>query len=511
MMTLRSRNRGPDPTIAIIGVGFAGIGAAVKLRRAGYQRITLFDRATGPGGTWWHNTYVGAEVDTPSVLYSFSWMPWNWSRTHVRQAELQQYLSAVVDAYDLRKDCRFGVDIESVIWDDDACEYSIISGGEEIMRARYVVSGVGLLSDPNIPNLPGLSSFEGAVFHSAQWNHDVDLTGKRVAIVGSGSTATQLVPALKELAKQVTMFSREPNWIVPKRARDFTPRERLALESPVAQRIVRLKTLFQRDRAQFGAALWRPGSRQNRAAEAAARQYLESSLEGHPDLIEAVTPRHPYGGKRPVISDTYFQALLSDNVKLVSRAVAEVTENGVIDAAGDHHEVDVLIMSTGFKAEFLSTLEVIGSAGKSLHDYWDGDDRAFLGVMVPEFPNFFIMYGPNTNGGTIVSNLELQASFVSSTIRHAERCRAKFVEVRGWAADIYDVAVQRMLAGTAFQYEHNYYRSDSGRIATQWPDGVISYGVLTKVLRSPFLRYATGTRRSPVVTATQSAPKGSDH
>lgn len=494
-----------EPAIAVIGAGFAGIGAAVRLRRAGFRRVTLLDRADGPGGTWWHNTYEGAEVDTPSILYSYSWMPWNWSRTHVRQSELQAYLSAVLDAFDLRERCRFGVEVDRVEWDEQAREYSLLSGGREILRAQYVVSAVGLLSDPKMPDLPGMKTFDGPLFHSSQWDPTVDFTGKRVAVVGSGSTATQLVPALMGKAKQVTMFSREPNWIVPKRARAYTDRERRALDSRGAQRLVRAMMIYQRDRAQFGGALWRPGSRQNQAAEAAARGYLERSLRDRPELLEAVTPRHPYGGKRPVISDDFYDALLADNVRLVPHGVREVTEHGVVDAAGDAHEFDVLIMSTGFKADFLSTLDVVGRGGRDIHEYWSGDERAFLGVMVPEFPNFFIMYGPNTNGGTIVTNLELQASFIVSAIKRVQRAKAVEIEVREWAAELYDSLVQRMLRGTAFQYEHNYYRSGSGRVATQWPDGVLLYAALTKVLRGPFLRVAWGTRRvSAAVNGTPS-------
>ncbi|MCH5677564.1 flavin-containing monooxygenase [Streptomyces gilvus] len=485
---------GEEPVIAVIGAGFAGIGAAVRLRRAGFRRVTLLERAEGPGGTWWHNTYEGAEVDTPSMLYSYSWMPWNWTRTHVRQAELRDYLAAVLDAFDLRDRCRFGVTVDRVEWDAGAREYSLRSGRDEIMRARYVVSAVGLLSDPRMPDLPGLNTFEGPVFHSSQWRHDVDLSGKRVAVVGSGSTATQLVPALRDKAKQVTMFSREPNWIVPKRARPYTDKERRALDSRVAQRIVRASTIYRRDKAQFGGALWRSGSPQNTAAENAARGYLEASLGERPDLLEALTPRYPYGGKRPVISDDFYTAVLADNVQLVPHAVREVTEHGLVDATGVEREFDVLIMATGFKADFLSTLQVTGRDGQEIHRHWNGDERAFLGVMVPGFPNFFIMYGPNTNGGTIVTNLELQASFLTAAVKRAERGGAGEVEVRGWAAEAYDRAVQRMLQGTAFQYGNNYYRSGSGRISTQWPDGVLLYALLTKLLRGPFLRVTPGTR-----------------
>lgn len=483
------RRRREDPAVAVIGAGFAGIGMAVRLRKAGFDRVTLLDKAGGPGGTWWHNTYAGAEVDTPSVLYSYSWMPWKWSRTHVRQAELQAYLAAVLERFGLADKVRYNVEVKTVQWHEDRQDYTLHSGdGAEIMRAKYVVSAVGLLSDPQLPNLPGIDTFGGPLFHTAKWDSGFDPEGKRIGVVGSGSTAAQVVPTLAGQAKQVVMFQREPGWMVPKMARPYTDVERAALDSRLAQKAIRWRQIYQRDRGQLGGGVWRPGTPQNTGAEAAARGYIERSLAGRPDLIEAVTPRYPYGGKRPIITDDFYPALLLDNVKLVTEAVREVTETGVVDGAGAEHELDALVMATGFKANFLSTFDVTGRTGRSIHDYWAGDERAFLGIMIPEFPNFFIMYGPNTNGGTIVTNLELQASYIASAISRVERARASSVEVREWAADLYDRSVQKMLVGTAFQYENNYYRSESGRIATQWPDGVMIYGALTKALRGPCLR-----------------------
>ncbi|MFI5953140.1 flavin-containing monooxygenase [Cryptosporangium sp. NPDC051539] len=490
------RRNDESPSITIIGAGFAGIGIAVKLRQAGFQRITLLEKAEGPGGTWWANTYLGAEVDTPSVLYSYSWMPWNWTRTHVRQAELQSYLAQVLDRFGLAGSVRYGVDVDHVGWHEEEGMYSLHSASGEIMRAKYVVSAVGLLSDPKLPDLPGMELFPGPIFHSQRWDPEVDLNGVRVGVVGSGSTATQVVPALAEVAKQVTMFAREPNWVVPKKARAYTDEERWALDSRLAQRLFRAKMIYKRDRGQFGGAIWRPGTRENSGAEKVARQYIEQSLRDRPDLIELVTPRYPYGGKRPVISDDFYPALLDEHVQLVPHGVREVTAQGVIDATGTEHALDVVVLATGFKADFLSTFEVTGRTGRTMREYWKGDERALLGVMVPEFPNFFIMYGPNTNGGTIVTNIELQASYILAAIRRVERSRAATVEVRPWAADLFDVVTQRMLAGTAFHYENNYYRSGSGRIATQWPDGVLLYGTLTKLLRGPVLRVERRLGRS---------------
>ncbi|MFI5427253.1 flavin-containing monooxygenase [Aeromicrobium sp. UC242_57] len=479
----------PRPSVAVIGGGFGGIGAAVQLKEAGFDRFTVLERAEGPGGTWWHNSYPGAEVDTPSVLYSYSFMPWKWTRTHVRQAELQEYQCAVIERFGLAEHMRFGVSVDQVVWDEQRQEWAIWSGGEEIMRANYVISAVGLLGDPRLPTWPGLDDFEGPKFHTAQWDHSFDPTNKRIAVVGSGSTAVQVVPALSEMASEVIMFQREPGWVVPKLARPYTEVERKALDSRVAQRVFRTSMLIQRERAQINGAVYRPGTKENEGLRKVAKDFIDRSLEGRPDLIEAVTPNYVFNGKRPIISDEFYPSLLRPNVTLVPSAVESVTKNGVIDVNGKPYEVDALVMSTGFKADFLTTFEVVGRDGRTIHEIWDGDETAFLGMMVEDVPNFFMLYGPNTNGGTILTSLELQVKYVLSAIRNAWKRGASSVEIRPLAMQVYDRWLQERLEGTTFHFENNYYRSASGRIATQWGDGVIYYGILTKLLRKPLWKF----------------------
>ncbi|ONH55546.1 4-hydroxyacetophenone monooxygenase [Frankia sp. CcI49] len=417
-------------------------------------------------------------------------MPWKWTRTHVRQAELQEYIDAVIRRYDLGPHLRFGASIERVIWDDARQEWAIWSGGEEVLRANYVISSVGLLSDPSIPSWAGMDDFSGPIFHTAQWDHSVDLRNRRVAVVGSGSTAAQVVPALSEIASEVVMFQREPGWVVPKNSRDYHPYEREALDNRVAQRFLRTKFIILRERDQIGGALWREGTPINDAAKAGALAYIHRALEGRPDLIEAVTPKHAFASKRPIISDDLYPALLKPNVTLVPRAVKGVTNKGLIDADGDEHEVDAIVLSTGFKANFITTYDVISRNGRSLKDIWSGDETAFLGIMAEGVPNFFMLYGPNTNGGTIVTNIELQIQYVVRAIKAARKRGASAVEIQPWALDLYDRWVLGRLEGTTFHYENNYYRSGSERIATQWPEGVILYGVLTKILRLPLWKFS---------------------
>jgi len=490
-MTLLSavRRNKVRPSVAIIGGGFGGIGAAVQLKLAGFDRFTVLERADGPGGTWWHNSYPGAEVDTPSVLYSYSFMPWKWTRTHVRQAELQDYQCAVIARYGIGDHMRFGVSVDEVVWDEAKQEWAIWSGDEEILRANYVISAVGLLGDPRLPSWPGLDTFEGPKFHTAQWDHSFDPSGKRIAVVGSGSTAVQVVPALSENASEVIMFQREPGWVVPKLARAYTETERQALESRVAQKVFRTSMLIQRERAQISGAVYREGTKENEGLKKVALDFIHRTLEGRPDLIEAVTPKYAFNGKRPIISDEFYPSLLKPNVTLVPCAVESVTRNGVIDASGKPYDVDALVMSTGFKADFLTTFEVRGRGGRTVHEMWDGDETAFLGMMVEDVPNFFMLYGPNTNGGTILTSLELQVKYVLSAITTAWRRNASSVEIRPWALHAYDRWLQDRLKGTTFHFENNYYRSASGRISTQWGDGVIYYGLLTKLLRQPLWQF----------------------
>ncbi|MES2169167.1 MAG: NAD(P)/FAD-dependent oxidoreductase [Actinomycetota bacterium] len=490
--------------IAIIGAGFAGIACAVGLISRGNHSVWLFEEGPGFGGTWMHNTYPGAEVDTPSLIYSFSFAPEPWSRTHVRQAELRDYLERVANKHSLGPRTRFNTRIASVDWREDTQDYLLHASDGTEFRADVVVSAVGLLSDPKLPSWPGMKDFEGPLFHAARWDHTADLTGRRVAIVGTGSSAAQLVPALSSVAEHVTLFQREPGWVIPKLSREYSPAERDALAVPRANRVARLNMLWNREKGQRGGRVMRPGSPQHTAAQAAARRFIDTTLAGRTDLIEAVTPQYPFGGKRTIISDDYYPSLLRDNVTLVPAAVDRVTAKGLVDSRGDRHHADAIVLATGFSTHFLPTFEVTGRDGRSLRQFWNGDDRAFLGLMVPGFPNFFMMYGPNTNGGAIVSNLELQADYIVAAVNRLARGRRRgTIEVSQRAFEWMDRWQQRKFEGTAYHLANNYYRSASGRVTTQWTGGMYSYAMLTKLMRGPFWRVtrAPRTRQAPVMPA----------
>jgi cation diffusion facilitator CzcD-associated flavoprotein CzcO len=357
-----------------------------------------------------------------------------------------------------------------------------LSTGETV-AANVVVSAVGMLNQPKLPDWPGLDSFRGPKFHTARWEHEHDLAGKTVAVVGTGSTAIQIVPAIAPVAAKVIQFQREPGWIMFKGDRDFTPEERVRLRNPLRRRTERLRMRWLMEKGVRGGAIYRPGTKTNAAREAFCRAFIARTLGDRPDLAAAVTPSYPYPGKRPIFHSTYYKALRRENVQLVPRAVASVTENAVVDVDGTVHEVDVLVMATGFDAaSYLPNLRIVGRDQTSLHDFWSGEPQAFLGLTVPSFPNFFMMYGPGTNGGELVSMFESQADHVVRVARRMKRKGVTAVEVKQDWYERYNRWLQSKMEGTSWLLTRTYFTSATGKVVTQWPFGAVLYGVLVRTL-----------------------------
>ncbi len=474
--------RSQGPSVAIIGGGFAGIGAAVKLAKAGLREFTIFEKSEGIGGTWWENRYPGAEVDVHSQLYSYAFHPHDWSRTHARQAELQRYLEDVVDGYGLRTHFRLSTSVEEVAWDDDAKGYVLRTADGETKTFRAVISAVGMLNIPNYPTWPGLDGFAGPKLHTARWR-PIELAGKTVAVVGTGSSAVQVVPSIAGVADHVTLFQREPGWVLPKPDRDLSDDERARLRRRGAQRRERLRQFWLIEIGQMFGSLHRPGTKINSIAESRCRTYIVAVFADRPDLAEAVTPKYPFPGKRPVLTKDFYPALLRDDVELVPHAVASITATGVVDVRGVEHPADVLVMATGFQpANYLASYRVVGRAGRTLHEFWNGEPQAFAGITVPEFPNFYILYGPNTNGGEIISALQRQAEFAVRSIKRLRDENVSAIEVRPWFYRRYNRWIQGAIAKTVWVQANNYYKSPSGRVVTQWPYGATIYTAVTKLL-----------------------------
>jgi cation diffusion facilitator CzcD-associated flavoprotein CzcO len=480
------------PKVAIVGGGFAGIAAGVKLRKAGIESFRIYEKSLDIGGTWRDNTYPGCEVDTPSSLYSFSFTIPSWTRTHARQAELRKYLEGLVDEFGLRLHIRTDIGVDTAVWDERTHTYTLGLDDGSTTTCHLLISAVGFLNVARMPEWPGLDSFCGPAFHTARWEHHHDLRGKRVAVVGTGSSAAQIVPELAPIAGRVLLFQREPGWVMPKGEHDYTPEEQRALRHPLRWRVERLRQLWRVEKNLWRGGNHRPGSKVHTNGERFCRSYIDRKFADRPDLREAVTPSYPYWGKRLIFASTFYPALKRENVELIPRAVTRVTETGIVDADGVERQVDVLVLATGFQpTNYLAHLRVMGRDGRSLHDYWAGEPRAFLGITVPGFPNFFMMYGPGTNGGEIIWMLERQAEYAVRALRRMTRSGATAVEVKRRWANAYDRWLQRSVRDSAWTKSNNYFKSASGKVVTQWPYSPLVYWAMTKSLG----RWSERTRR----------------
>jgi cation diffusion facilitator CzcD-associated flavoprotein CzcO len=474
---------GSTPAIVIIGAGFGGIGLAALLKRAGISTFTIYEKADGVGGAWWHNRYPGAEVDTHSCVYSYPFKPYRWSRSHARREEVQRYLAETVEQFGLGSHLVLGVGVRSATWDESAQTYQLDLDNGEQAQCHVLVAATGFLNIPRYPSWPGLESFRGPKFHTARWEPQWDLAGQTVAVTGTGSTASQLVPELARIAGKVYLFQREPGWIIPKGEHDHSARDRARLGHPAWYRWQRIKLYRMIGKAQRGGALYTPGSAANEKARGAALAFIERELGDRPDLAKAVTPTYPFWGKRVILNSTFYAALKSPNVELIPRAVAAVTQSGVVDADGVERDVDVLIMATGFQTtSYAGTLEIRGRDGRTLREYWNGEPRAFLGITVPGFPNLYLLYGPGTNGGEIVWMLMQQAKYIVRSVRRMARGGLSSLEVRPmWAAG-YDAWLQSKVEATAWAVSSNYYKVPSGKVVTQWPSTPQHYATLVRLL-----------------------------
>ncbi|MGQ4601305.1 NAD(P)-binding protein [Nocardia sp. R6R-6] len=470
--------------MAIIGAGFGGVAAAVKLVTAGIGSFTVFEKADRPGGVWRDNTYPGAEVDTPSHWYSYSFRYFDWPRTHGRQPDILEYIESVVDDFGIGPHIRFGTKVQSLIWDDDRHGYDVRLADGTVEEFDVVISAIGLFNVPRYPDWPGLDSFEGPLFHTARWEHRHDLTNASVAIVGTGSTGAQLATALAPRMKQLTIFQRDPGWVTPKGERDLDAAERARLRDPRRYRMERYRSFLREQIRFWGGKQMQPGTEQNAVAQAQGEEYIATTFRDRPDLRAAVTPNHPFFGKRPVRATGFYETLLRDNVTFLPRAVQEVTRRGLVDADGQEHPFDVIVLATGFRAaEYLAEIDLRGRHGRSIHERWNGEPDAFLGITVPEFPNFYMLFGPNTNMGTIVYNLETQADYAVRDIKRMRRTGVTAIETRESFHALYNRWLQRALGKTVWKTTPSYYKTPSGRLVVPFPTAMVVYWALTRLAR----------------------------
>ncbi len=471
------------PSIIVIGAGFGGLGVAIELRRNGFDKITILERATDLGGVWRENTYPGAACDVPSPLYSFSYEPKaDWPHRYSGQTDILGYLHAVAVKYGLPDRIVFGAEVTEARFDESTERWTVRTTDGEIRTADVLICAVGQLSRPRMPDIAGIDTFTGPSFHSAQWDHDVELAGKRVAVIGTGASAIQFVPAIAPDVEQLTLFQRTAAWVVSRTDRAYHPvHHALFRHVPGLRRAQRLWVWCFLEFFALGLAAVPPI---RRIATWLGTRALRRDV---PDarLREKLTPDYPVLCKRVLFSNEYYPALVRPNVDVVTDEIAEVVPDGVRTADGTVHPADVIVYGTGFKgSEFLWPIKVFGREGVELERMWEEGARAYLGMAVPGFPNMFLMYGPNTNLGigSIVYMIECQARYIRQAVRYLSDHPDSRLEVRPEAAAAFDEQIQRRLLRTPWTACSSWYRNAAGRITNNWPGTVTAYRLRTRTL-----------------------------
>lgn len=479
-------NSPKDPTVPltaiIIGTGFSGIGMAVALKQAGISDFVILERSQDVGGVWRDNSYPGAACDVPSHLYSFSFEPNpNWSRVFAPQAEIYGYLQHCSRKFELGGHIRFGAEVERAEFDESNSHWRVTQTDGTTLTASLLISGTGQLSSPAFPKLPGMEAFKGHTFHSAHWDHQYDLSGKSVAVVGTGASAIQFVPAIADTVTQLSVFQRSPAYLMPRPDRAYFGWEKALFRwLPWTMKLHRAEIYLRYESRALaftkfkGLMQWAVGI---------PFRKLLSKQVADAELRAKLTPDYPIGCKRILLSSEYLKAMSKPNVDLVTEGIRRVTEDGIETDDGIHHKVDAIIYGTGFAAtKFLSPIRIIGRAGLDLNHAWRNGAQAYLGLTVPSFPNFFMLYGPNTNLGhnSIVYMLESQISHVMRCCKAMRAVKATVVETDEIRYRRFNTRIQERLASTVWNGCKSWYVDETGHNSTNWPGFTLSYRWLTR-------------------------------
>ncbi|RNL63751.1 NAD(P)/FAD-dependent oxidoreductase [Nocardioides marmoriginsengisoli] len=468
-----------SPRIVIIGAGFGGLGAAIELLQHGFTDVTVLEKAADLGGVWRDNTYPNAACDVPSSLYSWSFAPNpGWARRYSGQADILAYIDQVAGRFGLRERIRTGVEVTAATYDEARATWQLDLGTGETLEADFLISAVGQLSRPVVPRIPGAETFAGPAFHSAEWDHSVDLAGKRVVVLGTGASAIQFVPGIQPVAGRVTVFQRSAPYVVPKPDRGYTrAHHRAFARLPRTQAWGRTLTWFASEQLNKSLTGTNP---MKSVLEKAWRLHLRRQVRD-PELRAKLRPDYPIGCKRLLFSNDWYPALAADNVEVVTSDAVEILPDGVRDADGTVHEADVIIYGTGFAAtEFLAPMTITGVGGLDLAKAWADGARAYFGISVPGFPNLGIVYGPNTNlgGSSIINMMESQAGFVRQLVQ-AVHVSGGSIDVRPETEERFDAEIQERLAASVWGGCTSWYRDEAGRVTTNWPGTVTEYKTRT--------------------------------
>jgi cation diffusion facilitator CzcD-associated flavoprotein CzcO len=462
----------PNHEVAIVGSGFAGLGMAIGLRRAGDDDFVVLERSDALGGTWRDNHYPGCACDVPTPLYSFSFAPNpRWSHMYARSGEIRTYLEDCADRFDVRRSIRFGAEFTGAEWDGARRCWTVSVGGEPALTARMLIGGFGGLNRPAYPEIDGLAEYAGPLFHSAQWDHDVPLAGRRIGVIGTGASAIQLIPAIAREAGEVVVFQRTPPWVLPKADRSISRIEReLYAHVPATQRAVR-GAIYAITEALGLAITRRPEALA--ALEQLARLHIRRSISD-PVLREALTPDYRLGCKRILFSNDYYPALARPDVTVVTAGIERATADGLVTGDGATHELDALVCSTGFRIEeVFSALQLRGRDGVTLTEAWAGGIEAHRGTTVAGFPNLALLSGPNTGTGSTsqVFMIEAQITHVLEMVRMLREDGVGAIEVRPEAQAAYNAWLQAQMRSTVWLKGGctSWYLDDSGVNRTLYP------------------------------------------
>jgi cation diffusion facilitator CzcD-associated flavoprotein CzcO len=453
----------------ILGAGMSGLCMAIQLQKAGMHDFVILEKQPGLGGTWWDNTYPGAHVDVPSPVYSFSFAPNpDWSRRFASAPEIQAYMQALAERHGLLSRIRFGTRLADARFDEASGQWNFTTEQGDALRSRFFVCSTGPLNQPRWPDIPGLADFQGQRLHSARWDHGVPIDGRRVAVIGTGSTASQLVPPIAARAARLHVFQRTANWVMPRLDRPYTAVDRkLAQFAPYAKTV----RWCWVQALEWGRRGFEDGT--------LARKGMLATAHGHrnrqvPDatLRQQLTPPYPLGCKRIIYSNDFFPALGQPNVELVTDGIESITGRGIVTADGREREIDVLVCATGFDVQhLLSSVNVTGLQGKTLASAWADGPEAYHGITVAGFPNLFLMLGPNTATGHTSTLL-----FIEPEVDHAIACMKavyqggkRYIDVRADVMAAHNQALQSRLGGSVWSHCRSWYRMDNGKIVALFP------------------------------------------
>ena len=481
--------------VAIIGGGFGGLGMAYALRRAGIEHIAILEKSDDLGGTWRDNTYPGAGCDVPSHFYSYSFEPhYPWAWRYAKQSEILAYQHHVANKYDLARHIRYGCEVTTAQFDEARARWVLTLKSGETVEAESVVSAVGQLHQPAYPNIPGRESFRGKTFHSANWDHAYALEGKTVAVIGTGASAVQFVPELVKRVQSLKLFQRSPGWTFPKVEKQFSRFERWLLDHvPLIHDLDRLRIFLI---CEVLAAAYNGNRLLAWMVTTISKLQMRVQVRD-PALRKKLRPDFPIGCKRILLTNAWLPALASPVTEVVDDAITEITATGVRTADGTLREVDAIIYGTGFKAtQFLTPMTVRGLGGKDLHETWKRGAEAYLGMAISGFPNFYVLYGPNTNvgSGSIIYMLERQQRYLAQLLQAREQQGWAYADLRIDAQIVYAREMQERSAGTTYSGDcQSWYKTADGRNTNNWVGSMLEFARRT---RTPNLAHYRGVPRA---------------